>query len=431
MDPTPFSTKSRRNFRNVGNIWNDFSTIHQPTSKVVIERNFPLLTNTRRWFSHPYFRKKIEPTVDQLGNLTRPKFQSKKIVYGSCPWVFPNKCYDSRPIMALHEEINDFYNYMSPTPQEHAARKAVIRNIEAVIIELWPSARVQVIGSFRTGLYLPSSDINLLVIGNWSRFPLNTLKHVMAKKGVCIEKFISVFESTRGPVLKLRDKLFDFEIQISFNESNGPQVSELIKEYKAKYPILGKLALVLKQFLYQRGLHEVLFGGLSYYGLIMMIVSFLQLHPRPNDAMSSNANLGVMLIEFFELYGRRFNYSVTALKTKKGGSYSPKNELAVHTSSVEHSSMLCIEDPLNSFIDLGHGFFRALHARQAFALAFATLNMVMNGFCDDDDSRPQGSILGTIIRVSPAVIRQRQEVSNNFLVITSAIKGLDVNSASV
>lgn len=30
---------------------------------------------------------------------------------------------------------------------------------------LWPQARVEVFGSFRTGLYLPTSDIDLVVIG--------------------------------------------------------------------------------------------------------------------------------------------------------------------------------------------------------------------------------------------------------------------------
>lgn len=56
----------------------------------------------------------------------------------------------------LHDEINDFYEYMSPTPEEHSMRKAVVKNIEAVILEMWPSARVDVFGSFRTGLYLPT-----------------------------------------------------------------------------------------------------------------------------------------------------------------------------------------------------------------------------------------------------------------------------------
>ena len=40
---------------------------------------------------------------------------------------------------------------------------------------------------------------------------------------------------------------------------------------------------------------QVFTGGLSSYCLILMVVSFLQLHPRL-DAYSSSANLGVLLL---------------------------------------------------------------------------------------------------------------------------------------
>lgn len=52
---------------------------------------------------------------------------------------------------------------MSPTPEEHSMRKQVVRNIEAIVLELWPAARVEVFGSFRTGLYLPTRFIFILL----------------------------------------------------------------------------------------------------------------------------------------------------------------------------------------------------------------------------------------------------------------------------
>ena len=42
----------------------------------------------------------------------------------------------------LHEEIVDFYNFMSPRPEEAAMRKEVVDRIETVIKELWPTADV-------------------------------------------------------------------------------------------------------------------------------------------------------------------------------------------------------------------------------------------------------------------------------------------------
>lgn len=97
--------------------------------------------------------------------------------------------------------------------------------------------------------------------------------------------------------------------------NNSVKSAKLINSFKKRYPILEKLVMVLKQFLLQRDLNEVFTGGISLYSLILMTISLLQLHPRQN-AHCSNANLGVLLIEFFELYGRKFNYVKTGICVK-------------------------------------------------------------------------------------------------------------------
>lgn len=43
----------------------------------------------------------------------------------------------------LHEEVMDFYNFMSPRPEEAAMRKEVVNRIEMIIKELWPTADVR------------------------------------------------------------------------------------------------------------------------------------------------------------------------------------------------------------------------------------------------------------------------------------------------
>lgn len=45
---------------------------------------------------------------------------------------------------SLHEEIVDFFNFMSPRPEEEAMRRDVVNRIESVIKDLWPTARVSV-----------------------------------------------------------------------------------------------------------------------------------------------------------------------------------------------------------------------------------------------------------------------------------------------
>lgn len=50
------------------------------------------------------------------------------------------------------------------------------------------------------------------------------------------------------------------------------------------------------------------------------------MHPR-KKASCSDANLGVLLIEFLELYGRNFNYVNTGIRVKDGGTYISKEEV--------------------------------------------------------------------------------------------------------
>lgn len=71
-----------------------------------------------------------------------------------------------------------------------------------------------------------------------------------------------------------------------------------------------------------------------------------QLHPR-EDAADPKANLGVLLIEFFALYGRDFNYWRAGIRIKDGGAYVRKEDIQKSMDNGYRPSILCIEDPLN------------------------------------------------------------------------------------
>ena len=47
-----------------------------------------------------------------------------------------------------------------------------------------------------------------------------------------------------------------------------------------------------------------------------MVMNFLQQHPVPPN---EHSNLGVLLIEFFEMYGVNFNYEVVGISIRDGG----------------------------------------------------------------------------------------------------------------
>lgn len=86
------------------------------------------------------------------------------------PWRLPGKNFRYQPgIRGLHEEILHFYEYMKPLDEEEFVRNRVVKSISNLVLKLWPEAVVEVFGSFRTKLYLPTSDIDLMVMGKWGK----------------------------------------------------------------------------------------------------------------------------------------------------------------------------------------------------------------------------------------------------------------------
>ncbi|KAJ0054883.1 hypothetical protein NL108_006286, partial [Boleophthalmus pectinirostris] len=307
----------------------------------------------------------------------------------------------------LHEEIMDFYKFMSPRPEEEAMRKEVVNRIERIIKELWPTSDVQIFGSFSTGLYLPTSDIDLVVFGKWERPPLQELEQALRKHNVAEPFSIKVLDKATVPIIKLTDQETEVKVDISFNVETGVKAASFIKDYVKKYPVLPYLIFVLKQFLLQRDLNEVFTGGISSYSLILMVISFLQLHPRI-DARNPNENLGVLLIEFFELYGRHFNYLKTGIRIKNGGAYIAKEEIMKSLTNGSRPSMLCIEDPLLPGNDVGRGSYGAMHVKQVFDYAYTVLSHAVSPLARSYPNKDSESTLGRIIRLTQEVIDYRE-----------------------
>lgn len=120
------------------------------------------------------------------------------------------------------------------------------------------------------------SDIDLVVIGMWTNLPLHTLEQALIDHNIVEQSEVKVLDRASVPIVKLTDKETEIKVDISFNMNNGVKSAELIKTFKAQYPALEKLVMVLKQFLLQRDLNEVFTGGISSYSLILMTISFLQ-----------------------------------------------------------------------------------------------------------------------------------------------------------
>ncbi|UIZ28176.1 hypothetical protein KXD40_004476 [Peronospora effusa] len=187
---------------------------------------------------------------------------------------------------ALHEEILQYTMYTKKTVAKMAVHiEEMIANVRASVVSMWPQSKVETFGSYSTGIWLPSSDVDLVILDvlkvNDSKVTavhLRELAKVLEKKK-WVESLL-VLETAKVPVLKLVSAGTSVPIDITFESAathSGLLARDLIKRYADKMPELYPLAILFKQLLRERDLNDAYTGGLSSYSVVLMLIHFSQL----------------------------------------------------------------------------------------------------------------------------------------------------------
>ncbi len=265
--------------------------------------------------------KRLPPWMDRPHDATFPPFNTPKLIL-------------------LHEEIVQFVNLMKPQKHEIEAREEFVNKVKELIINLFQNddvvgkggCEVHVFGSQATGLLLPTSDIDLVVIlpdynpdetdnvnnGNngsnndnnnetsltkeeeqkemaeydihkhsssnitnsTTTSPLMKLAHELNTKWKNELTYLEVVSNTKVPIVKFTHGPTKLNCDICFNQENGIHAAELMKRFMDAMPPLKPLTFVLKYFMAARGLNEPYSGGCGSFMIQMMIVSFLQHRER-------------------------------------------------------------------------------------------------------------------------------------------------------
>lgn len=355
----------------------------------------------------------------------------------------------------LHQELVDLAAYLGPTAAESAARALVVRKCDAVVRKLFPGKKVECFGSFETGLYLPTSDIDLVVISANGKLansddddealvrpPLRKLARALIKAGIADPRSVQVISKARVPIIKFVDRLTGHPVDISFNIASGLDGARFLKEQLRIYPALRPLLLFLKLFLDLRGLNEVFRGGLGSFSTACLLISFFQLHPliqlgymRPDD------NLGILLMEFLELYGRLLHYEKVGISVgidRKSAEIN-ENELLLAKIDVpfgyydkmdrgffneNRPGLLSIQDPQSPSNDLARPSFSVSSVRQAFEHAFNILTAAAQeidqqtaeiGSRPSGYNRTDGSLLASLIVIPEKFLRHREYIKRTII----------------
>ena len=250
------------------------------------------------------------------------------------------------------------------------------------------------------------SDIDLVVLCPSFPSPplkptsslLHSLASLLLTTSLADPSSLLVIAKSRVPIVKFTTRHGGFAVDLSVNQKNGVDaaggVRQLLEDYSFRLPdhvehgstdnkkekekeeeteegeveslivdhgVARSLVLLVKAFLNQRGMNEVFTGGLGSYSIICLVVSFLQvrlpllparlrltwrsqLHPKIQTGVIHPAhNIGLLLVEFLEYYGKHFNFDEAGISLRKNGGYFNKHNKGWWRQNQPY--LLSIEDP--------------------------------------------------------------------------------------
>ncbi|KAH7045931.1 hypothetical protein B0J12DRAFT_576447 [Macrophomina phaseolina] len=285
----------------------------------------------------------------------------------------------------LHKEIADFYEFVRPHPFENEIRLDLVHRIEQVTRREFPGSELHYFGSFAAGLYLPTADMDLVLLskhfirtgrGNVTKKNLYKMSTLLEREGISQPGATEVISGARVPIIKIVDRKTGLKVDISFENNTGIIANRTFREWKEMYPAMPVIATLIKQYLAMRGLNEVFTGGLGGFSVICLVVSLLHNWPaRQSHNLDPRQHYGDVLLNFFDLYGNKFNINTTRISLNPHGLVA-KGVMDLNGKPTK-ADRLSIIDPNTPNNDISSGSHNVVLIQRCFSEAFTQLRRRM------------------------------------------------------
>jgi non-canonical poly(A) RNA polymerase PAPD5/7 len=230
----------------------------------------------------------------------------------------------------LHKEICDLYEYIRPQDFEQTIRTELVEELRNRVRDKWPDSDILSFGSFAAGLYLPDSDMDLVMVSDSymrgrravydRRSHLHLFYDFIDRRGISAPGSAEIVATAKVPLVKYVDRRTGLRVDISFENDSGLHAVPTFLSWKATFPAMPIIVPLIKHFLAMRGLNEVFTGGLGGFSVTCLVVSLLQNMPQvASGNLIAEQHLGEVLMEFFDLYGNLLNFSTTAIRVDRPG----------------------------------------------------------------------------------------------------------------
>lgn len=347
-----------------------------------LEREHENDINTLNELKKEINKKIMDTQFLSLENNNKPitiQYLNKKFINYNYDLNFQDK--NNYIINCLSKDLSEYVLYVT----EHIKKSGniyeeLIKNVQNAVNECLEDYEVHLYGSHATNLCLPWSDLDLVLISKKNnQISLDTKHLLLSKLNEYLKhqswvKDTNYISSANIPIVKLFsiEKYNNMPIDISIQDEKhfGLKCVDLVKQFMNKYESLKPLVLALKNILKRGNLNDPYKGGISSYGLILMIVYFLQQQSYAGiDINLNDNNLGKLFFDFLQFYAIEFDFNKSVIYLKNN-----INDLDdLKYQNIAHTSGFIIIDPLNSGNNVAKSCFQYLRIRMAFIISLKAL----------------------------------------------------------
>ncbi|MCQ2821062.1 MAG: nucleotidyltransferase domain-containing protein [archaeon] len=290
--------------------------------------------------------------------------------------------YDSEYLVnCLEKDLRNYETYISMIIEtKKPTAEKIIHMIKELINSLSNNYKVELYGSYSNGLCLPWSDLDFVIMNNQGNmsdvFFLKRVYNTLLSQPWVVD--LKIIENTSVPLIKVtaNEEFLNFNIDISMqaDKHQGLKCVELVQKYLKEYKELHPLVLALKTLLKNANLNNPYTGGLSSYGLILMVVSYIQSKYSEGGYPFQENNLSKTFIGFLSHFGLFFDYGKYIIIAYPPSDLLDSTEIETEKESAlnfgSNSHDFIIVDPLNKQNNVAKSTFKFMNIKKVFMMAF-------------------------------------------------------------
>ena len=248
----------------------------------------------------------------------------------------------------------------------------LIEKLQSMVSASFPGSFLSIYGSHGTGLSLPSSDLDLVILnsGVTHYSAGSAVKELEERAKACPWVHTTKGISTASvPVLKLAlGKEGDVDLTFDDVRHSGLAACAWVADFLRRNTAASLCLRILKQLLVSQSLHCAYLGGLCSYSLVLWMAVYCSICSFPQA--------GDLLMGFLSFYGIHFDPKATAVY---GLGYVPIAQASAHCETW---------DPLNSENNTTKGAYRVAEVQALFRRAYGYFGGLGEAQCWRVDQGP-------------------------------------------